>query len=87
MFLMTAGVARRGSAAPGQGGCHAAIVRRTLSQLPQISERVRWWLGLPGVAAWVWSWISRRVWSPQRAAPQQVQIATAGVVRPSPMQS
>src|SRR6185503_14235153 len=29
----------------------AAAVRRTLSQLVQISERVRWWMGLPGVAA------------------------------------
>jgi hypothetical protein len=48
--------------------------------LVQTSERVRWWLGLPGVAAWFWSWVSRRVWSPHSAAPQLVQMATAGVV-------
>ena len=29
-----------------------------MSQLVQMSARVRWWVGLPGVAAWEWSWVS-----------------------------
>jgi len=31
--------------------CHAANDRKTPSQLAQISAQVRWWIGLPGVAA------------------------------------
>ena len=41
----------RSLAASGLALFHAATVRRTLSQLVQINARVRWWLGLPGVAA------------------------------------